>query len=182
MKKFFAAAVIIGLSAVYVYSRMSTEDAVETAVTTTSPTTTTSDVNVTPAPSTGTTPAPTQTPAQAPTTAPKNPTPAVTTTPAATPAKTGYKDGMYTGKVVDASYGLVQVKATIKSGLITNIAFLQYPNHGGHTQEISQQVMPLLTQEAIKIQSANVSTISGATQTVDGFNESLADALAQAKA
>jgi uncharacterized protein with FMN-binding domain len=166
MKKIFAAVVIVGLSAVYIFSRMSTDTSTVAPVATTNPTTTTTDVSTTPVPSAGTPP----------------PTPAPTPAPVATPAKTGYKDGVYTGKVVDATYGLVQVKATIKNGVITSVTFPQYPNHAGHTTEVSNQVMPYYAQEAIKSQKANVSTISGATQTVDGFNESLANALAQAKA
>jgi uncharacterized protein with FMN-binding domain len=113
---------------------------------------------------------------------PTNPMPVATSTPVATPAKTGYKDGVYTGSVADAYYGLVQVKATIKGGLITDVAFLQYPNKKGHTAELSSQVMPMLTTEAIKVQSAQVDMISGATQTVEAFQQSLASALAQATA
>jgi uncharacterized protein with FMN-binding domain len=76
----------------------------------------------------------------------------------------------------------MQVKATISSGRLTDVTFLQYPNHGGHTQEISDQAMPILAQEAIKNQSANVDAVTGATQTVEAFEQSLSSALAQAKA
>jgi uncharacterized protein with FMN-binding domain len=41
--------------------------------------------------------------------------------------------------------------------------------------------MPLLTQEAIAAQSANVSGVSGASDTSAAFVQSLGDALAQAK-
>lgn len=117
-----------------------------------------------------------------PNTSPTGSTPPPPTTPTPKPAAGAYKDGSYTGSVADAFYGKVQVKATIKGGLITNVAFLQYPNGSGHTQEVNQYAMPLLTQEALKIQSANVDIVSGATQTSEAFQQSLGSALVQAKA
>ena len=106
-----------------------------------------------------------------------------TGTPPPTPAPQGqYKDGSYTGSVADAFYGPIQVKATISGGKLTDVQFLQYPNKVGHTLEVSQSAMPILKQEAIAAQGAKVNTISGATQTVDGFVQSLTSALAQAKA
>ncbi len=92
----------------------------------------------------------------------------------------GYKDGQYTGAVADAFYGPVQVKVTIKNHVITDIKFLQYPNTPGHTTEVSNQAMPLLVAEAIKAQSANVDIVSGATQTTQGFIQSLSSALSKA--
>ncbi len=95
---------------------------------------------------------------------------------------TGLKDGSYTGQAVDAFYGTVQVKAVIANGRITNVTFLQYPNSAGHTVELSNQVMPVLTAEAISAQSANVDVVSGATQTSQAFMKSLQSALAKAGA
>ncbi len=103
--------------------------------------------------------------------------------PAPTPlAKKTYNDGQFVGNVADAYYGNVQIKAAIQNGKITDVQFLQYPNHGGHTMEVSQQVMPMLTSEAIQAQNANVDIISGATQTSQAFRESLGNALRQAAA
>ncbi len=95
-------------------------------------------------------------------------------------SKAAYKDGQYTGDVVDAFYGPVQVKAIISGGKITDVQFLQYPNKPGHTIELSNQVMPVLISEAIKVQSAKVDIISGATQTTEGFIQSLSSALSKA--
>lgn len=97
------------------------------------------------------------------------------------PAKSGYKNGVYTGSVADAFYGLVQVKATIASGRITDVVFLSYPSDRSTSVYINGQAMPLLTQEAIQAQSANVNIISGATATSGAFRESLAVALSSAK-
>ncbi len=93
-----------------------------------------------------------------------------------------YKDGVYTGKVADAYYGPMQVKVTISGGKITDIQNLQFPNSPGHTTEVSASSLPKLKTEAIQIQNANVSNISGATQTTDGYRQTLESALVQAKA
>ncbi len=92
-----------------------------------------------------------------------------------------YRDGEYTGISADAYYGNVQVVATISGGRITDVKFLDFPKDRRTSQEISAQAMPLLTNEAIVTQNANVDIISGATQTSEAFRVSLASALGQAK-
>jgi uncharacterized protein with FMN-binding domain len=91
-----------------------------------------------------------------------------------------YKDGSYTGPSVNVYYGNVQVKATISGGQLTDVQFLQYPSDRQTSQYINSQAMPMLTQEAIQVQSANVSGVSGASATSQGFIQSLSSALAQA--
>jgi uncharacterized protein with FMN-binding domain len=91
-----------------------------------------------------------------------------------------YKDGQYTGSVQDAYYGSVQVEATIQSGIITAVDFLQYPNTHRTSVMINSQAMPLLQSEAIQAQSAKVDIVSGATFTSQAYQASLADALSQA--
>lgn len=93
-----------------------------------------------------------------------------------------YKDGTYTGSAANAYYGNIQVQATIKSRKIINIAFIQYPDEQGHSLEINQEADPVLSQEAIQSQNANVDIVSGATDTSQAFIQSLSSALAQAKA
>lgn len=92
-----------------------------------------------------------------------------------------YSDGTYTGAQINAYYGWVQVKVQITDGIVASIDFLQYPNDRTTSQYINSQAMPLLRQEAIQIQSASVSGVSGATYTSNAFRESLSDALLQAK-
>ena len=92
-----------------------------------------------------------------------------------------YADGSYTGSAADAYYGTVQVKAVIAGGKITDVQFLQYPNDRGTSREINNQAMPMLAQEAIRAQNANVNGVSGATETSGAFRESLTAALALAK-
>lgn len=102
--------------------------------------------------------------------------------PSASSDSTGqYKDGIYTGSVADAFYGNLQVTITVQNGKITNVTFPQAPS-GGHSSDVSAFALPALAQEAIAAQSANVNIVSGATQDSQAFQQSLASALAQAKA
>ncbi len=91
-----------------------------------------------------------------------------------------YKDGTYTGSEADAYYGLVQVQAVIQNGKITDVTFLEYPNHRSTSVRINQQAVPWLQQEAIQAQSAQVDLISGATLTSQAFVQSLQSALSAA--
>lgn len=92
-----------------------------------------------------------------------------------------YKNGTYTGSVEDAFYGNIQVQAVISSGKITDVVFLQYPNDNRTSISINSQAMPLLKEEAIRVQSASVDIISGASASSQAFQVSLANALAKAK-
>ncbi len=106
--------------------------------------------------------------------------PAAPTPPAPTNGK--YVDGSYTGNTRYAYYGYVQVKAVITNGNISSVVFLKHPNDNRTSQYINAQVMPILKQEAIQSQNAQVNTVSGASDTSGAFRQSLSDALAQAKA
>lgn len=124
----------------------------------------------------------TQTPTPAPTPLP-TPSPTPAPAPIPTPKPTGqYKDGTYTGTVTDAIYGQLQVVATIKDGKLVNTNCPIYPDSSGHSFEVSQMSLPQLKQEAIAAQNANVDIVSGATQTSQAFEQSLASALSQAQA
>jgi len=135
------------------------------------------------------TPTPTLAPTDTPTIAQPNKTqvmPTPTSIPTATPTSapviaSGYKDGTYTGDPADAFYGNIQVQATISGGKITNVQFLQAPNDRGTSIEINSQADPVLAQEAIQAQNANVDVVSGATDSSQAFVQSLQSALDQAK-
>ena len=92
-----------------------------------------------------------------------------------------WRDGSYTGSKVNAYWGLVQVKATVQNGRITDVQFLQYPNDRRTSQFINSQAMPYLQTEVIRAQNANVDIISGATLTSQAFIRSLQSALSTAK-
>ena len=107
--------------------------------------------------------------------------PVSTTTPSPVVANTNkFKDGSYTGPVVDVYFGNVQVQAVVSQGKLSNVKILQAPNDRSTSVRIAAHAMPILTTEAISAQSANVNIVSGATETSQGFQKSLAAALAQA--
>ncbi len=112
---------------------------------------------------------------------PADSSPSPTPTPVPVTASARYKDGEYTGDAVDAFYGNIQVKAVIQDGKITDVRFLQYPNDHHESIEINERAMPLLTQEAINAQSADVEVVSRATDSSNAFVESLSSALRQAQ-
>jgi uncharacterized protein with FMN-binding domain len=91
-----------------------------------------------------------------------------------------YKDGTYTGQGSDTPYGPVQVAVLISGGKITNVSFLQLPDELGHSQEVSAYSAPLLKQETLQKQNAHIDFVSGATQTSQGYRQSLQSALDQA--
>ena len=115
------------------------------------------------------------------------PTPVVvvsTPTPAPVPVPKPagkYLDGSYTGSAADAYYGMIQVKAIIQNGALADVQFLQYPSDRGTSVRINTRAMPILKQEAISAQSASVNIVSGATDSSQAFQQSLASALSQAK-
>jgi uncharacterized protein with FMN-binding domain len=97
-----------------------------------------------------------------------------------TPNSSVLKNGTFTGSTVDTVYGPVQIAAVISGGKITDVKFLQMPNDLGHTQEVTAMAEPLLEQETLNKQSFHIDFVSGATQTSEGYQQSLQSALNQA--
>lgn len=102
-----------------------------------------------------------------------------TTTSTAVPGAL-YRDGTYNGDVSDAQWGYVQVQVTVQRGKVANVQFLQYPNDRDRSVMINQYADPILIQEAVQAQSAQVDVVSGATDTSEAFMQSLGQALDQA--
>lgn len=92
----------------------------------------------------------------------------------------GFTDGTFTGPVTDAYYGLIQMQASIQGGRLTALKVLKYPNDRRTSVRINRQALPMLRDEAIGAQSANVDIISGATLTSRAFIQSLGGALKKA--
>ena len=92
-----------------------------------------------------------------------------------------YNNGTYIGNSVFAYNDSIQVEAIISNNKLADIKFLKYPNRG-RSGNISSFALPILKQEAISAQSANVNAVSGASYTSPAFVESLTSALNQAKA
>ena len=88
-------------------------------------------------------------------------------------------DATVAGPVVDTQFGPVQVQVDVSGGTITDVVALQLPS-GGRSGRISNRVEPILREEALQAQSANIDTVSGATYTSDAYAQSLQAALDQA--
>jgi uncharacterized protein with FMN-binding domain len=89
------------------------------------------------------------------------------------PAASGLTDGTYSGPTVDAYYGLVQVQAIIQGGRVVDVKVLRYPSDRRTSVSINLHALPLLRDEVIQAQNANVDIISGATLTSEAFIRSL---------
>ena len=83
----------------------------------------------------------------------------------------------YAGSVAQTRWGPVQVSITVSSGKITDVAVPTYPSGNGRDVEINAQALPILRQETLQKQSADIDAVSGATVTSDGYKESLQSAL-----
>jgi uncharacterized protein with FMN-binding domain len=107
----------------------------------------------------------------------QDPTP--TAQPQATVAPTATTSATIDGGTVETRFGPVQVSVTVEGGRITDITALQLPSEDRHSAAISQNVEPMLREEALQAQSANIDIVSGATYTSIGYARSLQSALDQ---
>ena len=110
---------------------------------------------------------------------PAGPTPP---TPTPSPRANGLRSGTYTGTDYPNQFGDVQVKITVSGGKITDVTALQYPTDRARSALISQQAIPLLRQEVLQAQTANIDILGGATFTTESYAESVQSALDQARA
>jgi uncharacterized protein with FMN-binding domain len=124
-----------------------------------------------------TTPTPSASPT--PTTSPSVSTsPKTSTSPTSEPAtSTAGAAETYAGSVASTRWGNVQVTITVTDGKITDVAVPVYPSENHKDQEINAYALPVLRQETLAAQSANIDTVSGATVTSDGYLQSLQAAL-----
>jgi uncharacterized protein with FMN-binding domain len=88
--------------------------------------------------------------------------------------------GTVNGQAIDTQYGPVQVQVTFSGGRITNVQAIQIPQGTPRDQQINAYAGPILAQEAIQAQSAQIDVISGATFTSEGYAQSLQSAIDQA--
>jgi uncharacterized protein with FMN-binding domain len=99
------------------------------------------------------------------------PTAAATTAPAAV-------NGTFTGPSVNVNYGNVQVKITVVNGRITDAVAVKAPT--GRNDRWTNMAVPILKEQTLAAQSANIQGASGASYTSYGWHTSLQGALAQA--
>ena len=82
-----------------------------------------------------------------------------------------------TGAVVQTRWGPVQVAITVTNDRITDVRVVQYPAGNPRDAEINNYALPILVEETLDAQSANIDMVSGATVTSEGYVGSLQAAL-----
>ena len=113
-------------------------------------------------------------------TAQSDPPPRPPLAPQSAPASTLH-DGTFTGYIVDAYYGLMQIQITVADGRVSAIDPVRYPLDREVSRRISYYIIPILETEVVKEQKTDVDMITGATLTVTAYRMSLGDALRQAR-
>ncbi|MQY09828.1 FMN-binding protein [Actinomadura macrotermitis] len=83
----------------------------------------------------------------------------------------------YKGSVAQTRWGPVQVTVTVSGGKIVDVAVPVRPDGNHRDEEINAAALPVLRQEVLDAQSAEIDTVSGATVTSDGYRRSLQAAL-----
>ena len=103
-----------------------------------------------------------------------------TTVPSTTPTTVPSTTRSANGPLVNYNYGVLSVSITVKGKKITNVGIASLDDGGNfRSQSIDQQSIPLLEQQAIQAQSANIQGVSGASYTSAGFEQSLQAALSK---
>ena len=109
-------------------------------------------------------------------------TTSATATPTATKTTTApapaAKSGTFTGPSVYVNYGNVQVQITVVNGVITDAKAIKAPR--GKNDRYTNMAVPILKQQTLAAQSANIKGASGASYTSYGWFKSLQGALADA--
>ena len=140
-------------------------------------------LNLTSTETPSTTSAPSTTAATTPSTTAKSSAQSSTTTTTAKAAATGaLADGTFTGTAATTRWGPVQVKITVSGGKITAVDVPSYPSNDNRSLSINRNAVPRLVQSTLTAQSANVSSVSGATYTSAGYKTSLQSAIDKSRA
>ncbi len=91
-----------------------------------------------------------------------------------TPA-TGLRSAL--GNTYQYGYGQLAVRVTVNGSTITKVDTVGLQTAESYSQQIAQQVIPLLRHEVLAAQSARVNGFSGATYTSEAYLYSLQSAL-----
>jgi uncharacterized protein with FMN-binding domain len=97
-----------------------------------------------------------------------------------TPAGTHLEDGDYVSSRHQFMWGDLRIKIFVRGGVITGVQALQFPDHRSQSLYLSGLALPKLESEVIKNQTAQVDTVSSATDTSIVFQDAVADAIVKA--
>jgi uncharacterized protein with FMN-binding domain len=100
---------------------------------------------------------------------------APTTSTPTSPAPGGVRRA--TGPVEQYGYGQLAVQVTVHGTHLTDVRVSGLSTAESYSQQLAQAVIPMLRNEVLNAQSANVSAISGATYTSEAYLGSLQSAL-----
>jgi uncharacterized protein with FMN-binding domain len=92
----------------------------------------------------------------------------------------GTANGTVTGPTVNTRFGPVQLQITFTNGQIGDVKALQLPTDRQRSAQISSYVAPILRQEVLTAQSAQIDLVSGATYTSYAYAQSVQAILDQA--
>lgn len=109
-----------------------------------------------------------------PKTTPGTTAPGATTVPSTTTVPV---TGTAVGPSEQYGYGVLAVKVTEQSGHITDVSVASLQTAEQYSQNLAQQVIPMLRNEVLSAQSAQISAISGATYTSEAYAASVQSAL-----
>jgi uncharacterized protein with FMN-binding domain len=87
--------------------------------------------------------------------------------------------GTYTGTTESDRFGTITVTVTLANGKITNVTYTTTVRDN-HSAQIEARAIPTLKAAVLAANSADVSTVSGATYTSDKYLSSLQSALDKA--
>jgi uncharacterized protein with FMN-binding domain len=121
-------------------------------------------------------------PTSPPTVTPSGAPPSGGNNPSASPSATGLKSGSFTGQDVANFFGDVQIQLVVSGGRITDVKALLYPTDRPQSAYISSVAIPLLHDEVLKAQSAQIDIIGGATFTSQSYAQSVQSALDKTRA
>ncbi|MEE6263891.1 FMN-binding protein [Plantactinospora sonchi] len=97
------------------------------------------------------------------------------------PPASGLKDGTFAGATANYEYGGIKVTLVITDGKISDVS-TAYPQDDPTSISVNERAIPKLRQEVLSAQSAEISTVSGASLTSEAYRASLQSALDRAKA
>ncbi len=87
--------------------------------------------------------------------------------------------GSATGTLEQYGYGELSARVTISGGHITAVTTPQLRTAEQYSQQLADQVIPMLRKEVLAAQSAHIQAVSGATYTSEAYAASVQAALDQ---
>jgi uncharacterized protein with FMN-binding domain len=91
------------------------------------------------------------------------------------------KSKAFKGPTEDTRHGPVQVSIVVKSKKIVSVKAVISPLDDGRSPFLQGRAIPILKQETLTAQSANIDAVSGATETSEAYIQSLQVAIKKAQ-